>query len=197
MVASVLGLLLSAGSSIAQIILLTSNGQGGQDAGIDVILPNYPVTLMWSQSISYPDVSISVGLASFGSSGTGWATISSGAGQIASTDFNYPNNYGRVNLFDGLDLPSGTYNLSIGAFTGQDDGWGVAGDTLYSADNVTYLGTFSHWNPSGPVIPVDFSIVSVPEPSTSAMLELGLLAITNRGLRTKILRRLHRRTGER
>jgi hypothetical protein len=180
-----LALILSAGTSIAQTVILTSYGQGGQDAGIDVIMPGYPVSLQWSQSIFYPAVSISVGLASFGSSGTGWATLSSGAGLIASTDFSYPNNYGQINLFDSLDLPAATYNLNIGAYTGDDVGWGVpAGDTLYTADNVTYLGTFTHWGDS---YPVDFSIVSVPEPSARLLLELGLLAIANRRLRTKIL----------
>lgn len=180
-----LALFLSVAKSNAQNTVLWSYGQGGQDAGIDVIQPGYPVTLEWSQSISFANVSISTGLASFNSSGTGWATLSLGNDLIASTDFDYPNNYGSVALFAGLSLPSGTYDLTIGAYTGQDVGWGVpAGDTLYSADNVTYIGTFTRFGVSNPV---DFSIVSVPEPSIGVVFGLGLVAFVVRRLRTKVI----------
>src|ERR1017187_1468327 len=164
----------------AQGYVLDSYGQGGQDAGVDVIYPGYPVTLEWSQSNSFTNVSISAGLASFNSSGTGWAMLSEGNTLIASTEFDYPINYGRVELFDGLSLPSGTYYLNIGAFTGADDGWGVpVADTLYTADGVAYIGTFTHWGES---LPIDVSIFSVPEPSVIAMIELGLFAIARRSL---------------
>jgi len=165
----------------AQITLLSSYGQGGQDAGIDVIQLSGPVETVWSQSISCSDVSITAGLASFGSSGTGWATVSSGAGLVASTDFDYPIGYGRVDLFDDLNLQPGTFVLNVGAFSGSDDGWGgPAEGTLYAADHVTYDGTFT---PTGGLsLPVDFSIVgsivSVPDESSA----LGLLAVSTSAL---------------
>jgi hypothetical protein len=111
-------LFLLASGSNAQTIVISSYGQGDQDAGIDVIQPSRTVTLIWSQAIPFSDVSIFVGLASFGSSGTGWATLNSGAGQVAIADFDYPYIssfsaiYGTVDLFDGLNLPAGTYDLT-------------------------------------------------------------------------------------
>ncbi len=170
-----LALFSSAGTLSAQTIMLTSYGANNQDAGVDVIQPNYPVAVGWSQSVDFSDVSIIAGLASFGSTGTGWATITSGGNQIASTDFNYPNSYGRVDLFDGLNLSSGTYNLTVGAFTGQDDGWGVpVAETVYTADNVSFEGVFDHWGAS---YPVDVLIVSVPEPSDSVIFGLAPLLV--------------------
>ena len=164
MVASVFALLASIGSSTSQITLI-SYGQGGQDAGIDVIQPNYPVRLRWSQSISHSNVSISVGLASLGSHGTGWAVVTSGEGHVAFTNFDYPTGFGRVDLFEGLDLQPGTYDLTIGAFSGDDVGWGVtAAGTIYTADDVSYLGTFTY---SGPSLPVDVLIVNYAGTSTT------------------------------
>jgi hypothetical protein len=168
-------LFISLGTLNAQTIMLTSYGANNQDAGVDVIQPSYPVAIGWSQSIYFSNVSITAGLASFGSTGTGWATLTSGGNQIASTDFNYPNSYGRVDLFDGLNLSSGSYTLTVGAFTGEDDGWGVpVAETVYAADNISFDGTFDPWGPS---YPVDFLIVSVPEPSASTIFGLGLLLI--------------------
>lgn len=165
--------------SPAQTTLLTAYGQGNQDAGIDIILPNQPVTLEWSQSSSFSDVSIYAGLHSFTSSGPGWATLSSDIGQVASTEFCYPTNsiapfnYGSVDLFDGLYLPAGTYSLTVGAYVSEDEGWGVPAEySLYSADDVTYLGTVIMGSLQ---FPVDFSIVSVPEPCFGSFIGLCLL----------------------
>ena len=181
-ITSLLGFTLFTWSSIGQITILTSYGQG--DAGIDVIMPNLPVTMEWSQFGSYSDVSISAGVGSINSTGAGWAELTSGANVLAFALFSYPNSVGgwfvssQIDLFDGLNLPAGTYDLTIGAYTGSDVGWGVpAEDILYEADNVAYINTYTHWGLS---YPVDFSIVSVPEPSMFAALVLGFLAIKGR-----------------
>jgi hypothetical protein len=177
-----LALFISAGSLNAQTIMLTSYGANNQDAGIDVIDPNHPISFEWSQSVNFSDVSIIAGLASFASTGTGWATITSGGNQFASTDFNYPNSYGRVDLFDGLNLPSGTYNLTVGALSGQDDGWGVpVAETVYTADNVSFDGVFDPWGAS---YPVDILIVSVPEPPSGVIFWLAPLLIAGLWRRT-------------
>ncbi len=167
--------------SNSQTIILDS--YTGEDSGIDVTTPGNdiipygkPVTMEWSQSGSFSDVSISVVLASFGSSGSGYATVSSASGQIASTDFDFPIKYGSVDLFDGLTLPPDTYSLNIGAFSGSDDGWACpVGGTIISADGVDYINTYTPYGLSN--VPVDFLIESVPEPSTGAWYGVCLLAI--------------------
>lgn len=169
-------LFLSIARLSAQSVILDSYGQGGQDAGIDVINPSFGgVTVEWCESTAFANVSVSVGLASFIGTGDGWAMINTDSDTIAEIDFEYPANYGRVDLFDGISLPAGTIYLTVGAYDGQDVGWGVTAEgTMDSADGVNYIGTFTRWGQSSPV---DFSVASVPEPSACASFALGILTI--------------------
>jgi hypothetical protein len=180
-------------SSHAQSTILSSYGQGGQDAGIDVIgwsYYSYPITMEWAQSVAFSDVSISVGVGSFGTPATGWAILSTPNGQLASTfDYPYANGYASVNLWDGLNLPQGEYALTLGSdsgsYSGADDGWAVpVAGTLYTDPNASYLGT---WNYESSYIynPPDFAIVSVPEPATATVFGLGLCLIAGLRLREK------------
>jgi hypothetical protein len=176
-------LILTGTRAEAQVTVLSCTGTG--DAGIDVILPSSLVALTWSQTVAFSDVMVTTGLYAPDGNETGWASLDSGAGNVAYTDFAYPNSYGNVVLFTGLTLPVGTYSLTIGALSGED-GWGVpAGNPLYGADGVTYLNTVSTFGLS---YPVDFSIVSTPEPSAVSVFGLGILAITGQWLRTRALR---------
>jgi hypothetical protein len=88
----------------------------------------------WTQTIGYANVSISfMGDAVF-STATGIAYLTTGFGpgttmadQIASTAFTVP--FGspstEVLLFSGLDLPAGTYYVTLAADPGNQIGWNV------------------------------------------------------------------------
>jgi hypothetical protein len=102
----------------AQVTVLSCTGTG--DAGIDVILPTSTVSLTWSQTVAFSDVMVTAGLYAPDGNEKGWASLNSGAGNVAYTDFAYPNGFGNVVLFTGLALPSGSYSLTIGALSGQD-----------------------------------------------------------------------------
>ena len=89
--------------------------------------------------------------------------MTSGSDTLASTTFTFPNDYAVFTFFEELTLPAGTYSLNIGNYNAPDNGWGlpIAG-TLYTADGVSYLGTYG-WHSPYYYVP-DISIVSVPEP---------------------------------
>lgn len=170
------------------ILLLASarlHGQGiilactGQDAGIDVMEPYTTVAVKWEQYVSFSDVTFTARLQALDSMETGWASVTLDGQQVASTSFTFPNGYSDLVLFTGLNLPEGIYAFTIGAFTGQD-GWAVpAGASLIAANGVNYNTTVSTFGLS---YPVDFSIISVPEPSSFALFGLSVLLVAVRRL---------------
>jgi hypothetical protein len=182
-------------TSMAQTVIIQSSSH--EDFGILYIpQPPNPIpgpfsfgdNVQWTESSSFTNVSIYAGLASYVGSATGAAKIASDSGTIAQTDFNFPNGSGQVHLFDGLSLPAGHITLTIGVYTGQDAGWGrPIVDEMQVADGVSYVGAYGRSYSFGPMEPLyvalDFTVISIPEPSSHLVLATGLMTIMGLRLR--------------
>jgi hypothetical protein len=99
----------------------------------------------WTQPTPHDDVTITADLTAFGQSGeTGRAFLSTVLGpsatladEVANTPFTFPTAVDDLTLFTGLDLPAGTYYLSlVGDSPSFGSGW-VYSDT---PDVVTNFG---------------------------------------------------------
>jgi hypothetical protein len=169
------------------------------------VFVNSPTTIVWTQTNTFTDVSISALLSSLLSSGNGQGTLflTTQIGPGTTTD----SEVARVSvtgipratqvstlLFSGLTLGPGTYYLTkVG--TGEGGlGWGsLNGFTTTTAPGVTILPTLAGnspeaYAPATNVLPVfvenlGFSITGtlvdtqVPEPSSAVLMIGGMLAL--------------------
>lgn len=159
---------------------------------------NQEVATSWTQTSSYSNVLITALLTDTGSADTGTAylttSLGTGANIIDSAPFVFPDD-GTVNttLFSGLSLAGHqTYYLVLAA-NGQPNnaGWaatlsptittgpGVTHDGDLFADDYTPIPPDSTFVPSGFNSTLIYSVVSVPEPRTLAVMGLGLLSLSS------------------
>lgn len=147
----------------------------------------------WIQSSEFTNVSISAELTGFGSTtqtGRAFLTTKLGLGttvadQVAFQSFTFPSNESSVTLFSGLDLPAGTYFLSlVGDSPSYGSGWVVSqSPSIQSGPGDSFANDYGFRSPTTPFLPssdvwVDpgkpnFSVTgtnTVPEPTAFCLL---------------------------
>jgi hypothetical protein len=121
------------------------------DSGWVVIYASQGYRVGWTQADAYGGVSVSAKLAAGGADQTGRAYLTtqigpgtSVANEIASTNFSFPPQSTNLTLFSGLQLPAGTYYLSIiGDSPTVGSQWEIGYATnADTGTGVTSLGTF-------------------------------------------------------
>jgi hypothetical protein len=136
--------------------------------------------LAWSQTVAYSHVAIDATLRTWtlGGSGTAYLTRRVGSGttaadQLASAPFSFPASYSPVRLFSGLDLPPGTYYLTLAANAPADGLWNAVfacTSVIGTAPGVALVSSFrgetpNPYPPSSPMFfdatPNDWQMISV------------------------------------
>jgi hypothetical protein len=160
------------------------------------------VGVNWQQGSSYSNVTITAQVQGWyvGGSGTAYLTRSVGPGsaeadEVARSQFSFPSSYAPVPLFSGLDLPPGTYYLTLAADAGADGLWEIVSGTaatVTTAPDVTLLPDYfsfepSSYPPSSPMYQVDpqsfralfaVKIVVAPKPNSPPVAKSKNIEVT-------------------
>ena len=128
--------------------IISTETPGNDSSGCLVIYNGQGYRTGWIQADTYQSVSITAKLTSNGpanQTGRAYLTTQIGPGtaaghQIASTTFGFPQTASKVILFQGLNLPPGTYYLSIIGDSSWGSCWTTSATNLIAERGIQCLG---------------------------------------------------------
>lgn len=166
----------------------------GNFDGWIVLYSGEAFAVSWTQSTELTNVSISAELSGLGSAtetGRAFLTTALGLGttmadQVAFQAFTFPSTESSITLFSGLDLPAGTYYLSVvGDSPSYGSGWiSSTAPTIQTGPGDAFANNYGFRSPTTPFLPssdvwVDsphspnYAVTgtsAVPEPAASGLL---------------------------
>jgi hypothetical protein len=198
-------------------VVYSSGGSADGFALLNPLSTEQALGVSWSQGSEYTSVTISAQLEALGGTtqtGEAYLTTALGTGtttndEVASVAFSFPASQSYVTLFSGLDLPAGTYYLSlVDTSSSGGAGWIVSkSPTVQSGNGDSFYQEYLFATPPATYFPStavtvandtppNFSVTGteVPEPSAGLCFALsgGLLLLFSRRLSRDKRGRIHR-----